>query len=530
MAAKERLESRRVGRAIAHRGAPAIVATLLFAAVALTLDDYGLTWDEPYYFLSQEHQRAWFQLLRESPAEALSAEAVARGWRFDPYHNPHPPFYKLAANLTGWLAGDRLHPFEAYRLAPALFFAAAGAALFALVRQMGRSALEAAAAVGLWATVPRVFAHAHFAATETPMTFFAVASAACFWAAREHPRRGVALGLVLGAAFATKFTALLLPVPLALWALLERRRQSLLALLVAGLVALPVAVALTPYWWHDPLAGILEHVRVSTSRAGHTPIGVVYWGRHYDFTAPFTQPLVMLAIATPLSFWVPALGAAAHTLFHRLRDRATALLLFSAAVPVAAVMLPSAPTHDGVRMFVTALPFIAALGARGLWLLGAALARRLRRSGEVLVAALAGVAVLAQGLALAAIHPYELSYYNELVGGLRGAERRGMEVTYWMEALTPEVVADLERLLPVGARLHPVVGDPFYLRTLQAHGRLRADLEIVPGPEARYLLVLSRVSVLGTDTMRELADRPVLYRLEHDGVPLVRLYDLGDGR
>ena len=32
--------------------------------------------------------------------------------------------------------------------------------------------------------------------------------------------------------------------------------------------------------------------------------------------------------------------------------------------------------------------------------------------------------------------PYELSYYNELVGGPRGAWERGFELTYWYDAFT----------------------------------------------------------------------------------------------
>ena len=39
-------------------------------------------------------------------------------------------------------------------------------------------------------------------------------------------------------------------------------------------------------------------------------------------------------------------------------------------------------------------------------------------------------------LALIRIHPYELSYYNELIGGPRGAWERGFELSYWYDAFT----------------------------------------------------------------------------------------------
>ena len=43
--------------------------------------------------------------------------------------------------------------------------------------------------------------------------------------------------------------------------------------------------------------------------------------------------------------------------------------------------------------------------------------------------------VLAQGYGVVALHPFGLSYYNLLVGGLPGAERLGLELTYWGDAV-----------------------------------------------------------------------------------------------
>ena len=46
---------------------------------------------------------------------------------------------------------------------------------------------------------------------------------------------------------------------------------------------------------------------------------------------------------------------------------------------------------------------------------------------------------------LVRIHPYELSYYNELIGGPRQAWRQGFELTYWYDAFTDQVFDDLNR-------------------------------------------------------------------------------------
>ena len=45
--------------------------------------------------------------------------------------------------------------------------------------------------------------------------------------------------------------------------------------------------------------------------------------------------------------------------------------------------------------------------------------------------------------ALIRVHPYELSYYNELIGGPRGAWERGFELTYWYDAFNGPVIDEL---------------------------------------------------------------------------------------
>jgi hypothetical protein len=54
-------------------------------------------------------------------------------------------------------------------------------------------------------------------------------------------------------------------------------------------------------------------------------------------------------------------------------------------------------------------------------------------------------AVLAQGYGVVAFHPFGLSYYNALVGGLPGAERLGLELTYWGDAVDGVLLDRLAR-------------------------------------------------------------------------------------
>src|SRR5262249_36473312 len=64
--------------------------------------------------------------------------------------------------------------------------------------------------------------------------------------------------------------------------------------------------------------------------------------------------------------------------------------------------------------------------------------RRLARKGLAVLLA-------AQGIGVVATHPFGLSYYNALVGGLPGAEWLGLEVTYWSDAVDGILLNQLAR-------------------------------------------------------------------------------------
>src|SRR5262249_45396494 len=95
------------------------------------------------------------------------------------------------------------------------------------------------------------------------------------------------------------------------------------------------------------------------------------------------------------------------------------LLLFSTRVPV----------YDGERLFLHVFPSWALLIGLGFgWL-------RERLSGSVWAGRGLIAVVAAQGIGAVITFPFGLSYFNLLVGGLPGAERLGLEVTYWSDAI-----------------------------------------------------------------------------------------------
>jgi hypothetical protein len=233
-----------------------------------------------------------------------------------------------------------------------------------------------------------------------------------------------------------------------------------------------------PAWWRETMIRMTHYYTLSNDRQGALPdILILYAGQMYKYSLPWHNGWVLAAITLPPTILAVGLAGVAWGLKRARTDRLPLYFLVHMATLPALRMLHT-PAHDGVRLMMPTFFFFACFAGWGAVWIGSAAARRFRW-GESLTFA----AVLAPSLfALVSIHPYELSYYNALVGGTPGAWRRGFELTYWYDAFTPPVIDDLNRLLPPGAELdhlNPKTDTSmqvFY--DLQALGHLRADVRL----------------------------------------------------
>ncbi len=122
-------------------------------------------------------------------------------------------------------------------------------------------------------------------------------------------------------------------------------------------------------------------------------------------------------------------------------------------------------------------------------------------------------------LQLVAIHPFELSYYNELIGGPKGAWKRGYELTYWYDAFNAQTLNELNQELPRNAIIL-LLNDLTPLDTfldLQALGQLRRDLVLDTAnlTEIPYVWLLSQDSKASTFTRLLFAMKPWYARRPH---------------
>jgi hypothetical protein len=103
------------------------------------------------------------------------------------------------------------------------------------------------------------------------------------------------------------------------------------------------------------------------------------------------------------------------------------------------------PVYDGERLFLHVFPAWALLIGHGSgWLWDRQITSRTGR-------AVLGGFLIIQIYGTLALHPFGLSYYSALIGGLRGAERAGLELTYWNDPVDQVLLDRLAREAHAGA-------------------------------------------------------------------------------
>ncbi len=243
-----------------------------------------------------------------------------------------------------------------------------------------------------------------------------------------------------------------------------------------------------PAWWREALPRLAHYYSISTARRGVLPdIQIIYFGQIYEYSLPWHNAWVLIGITVP----VMTLFAAIAGLFVApWRDSLPRFFLLNLVTLPLMRMFPT-PAHDGVRLFLPTFLYLSAFAGWGV----IGLAGRFRNPSWRPI--LANLVLLPSAWALINIHPYELSFYNALIGGPEGAWHAGFELSYWYDAYTDKSLKELNRLLPENANLAfaNVKSSPDMIpEELQALGKLRGDLRFEAGKGLPFMWLLTHDS------------------------------------
>ena len=482
------------------------VFLISFAILLISVDDYGLTWDEPYYIAHSNRLQQWFGLLIHNQAP-FSDSAINNLVQFDRYHNCHPPFYKLSGLFFKHLIGKYVfsNMLYQYRVSTVFWSALLIAFLFLYLDRAYQSSLIAFLGAGLFLTVPRFFVHMHLFATDAIIVSLYFLSL-YFFVFGKATSSLIFGGLLGGALLASKFTGILLFPILLLIAPCSSNRKEYARRLVIFIPATVLGFLIFDiHLWAGFWPEMHFYFRSVLDREAFIAIGTLFFGKIYNFRLPWYQPLVMLGICIPLALVVFTILSPIFGFFKRERKFwlfETLPLIFLLLV----FSLPKIPKHDGIRLFSLAWPHLILLSIRGICgisnLIHRFIAKQFTPAGSAtavglrigMTAACLSFTLLLNVMALVDYHPYQLSYYNAAIGGAAGAAQKGFTISYWYDAL------DLTFLNKINA-MHEKKSVAIYsfpnsaiLEYNRVLGLVSPGIKSTYNPlEADYLLILNRI-------------------------------------
>lgn len=525
-------ESRRkptVGRRAAFWIGLALVPVAFFLLGLLTLHDYGETSDEGY-----DTSIGRFYYYEYPKTGLVNLEA-----RLDPLQRHYGAFWDVVAVWGADVLVDRTRTMTNRVAAHHVSVLVASSLLLGAVFLLGTTAYGLAAGFASQLALlllPQFLGHSQNNLKDQPVALFFTISMVAFLSAMKKGSlwRWALFGCLGGVTYAVKVNgAFVLPVAglAALpFVLRDWRRIHVWALrfavaTVAYVVTVPV---LWPYYRTQTLARFFQ-----TARAFHDHVFnevVFYMGQHAPAReVPWHFPLVMMGINTPLlhlALLLLALGLLAGLLAKKRLDDAGPLLLFAVwfAVPIAIQVASGVPRCDGVRHYLYLLPALALLSGTAavrLWRWAAD-----RRIGPTAVRAAAfALPVLLLARTLVAIHPYQVVFFNSLVGGPAGAWR-SFELDYWGTSIL-EASRWMDANLPQGARVW--FTQPGIHRFVLAPGRV---LFVSGRDRPEYKVSLLRGMTRTYDTEDDYLNprRKPIYEIKVQGAPLLQIFEMKENR
>lgn len=477
-------------RANRSRSAWRVVPWALALALALSglmaLHSFGPNWDEALgdLFFGQRYA-SYFGSLDRRYLD-FSANPYPAGFTPDlsmaPFRNrpwEHYPVGSTLATLAARLFSKDLRLLDYFDGFHALNMFLGAILLLLLYRFIERwtNRFVALLTIALLFLVPRVAYHFLVNVKDFPeMVFFSLALMLFFDGyERGTPLRILSSGVVLGLALGTKANALFAPIIAGLFVLTTRipepwqtrRRWRVPLLLAAGVVAVVVFIGTWPYLWNDTLHRLALNLRyIAIRKAGTAPQNAA-------------NPLSMLMLTTPPAVLAAfALGIVPLYQRVRRRDPLGLLLLSWIAVILARLVVPAAVNFDGVRHFLEIFPPIAAVAAMGVEWTASKVTQHLSIDARPLIAGLiAALFIVPVATTLIRMHPFEVAYWNVLVGGSEGAVERGIPQSgdYW--ATSYRLGIDwIDRNAPWGSILVVPVAE--HTVRIVAPERLRHDIEL----------------------------------------------------
>jgi 4-amino-4-deoxy-L-arabinose transferase-like glycosyltransferase len=391
------------------------IAAIFVVAVAvrwIDLGGHGQTWDEDVNWAAGRNYI--------TNVVSLDASPDLWTWNFE-----HPPVMKYLEGIGAQFA-DGFGPARAL----SALWVALGCALLVPIGARIFSFRTGVLAAAIAALLPPLVAHGQIVGHESPTVMWWALGILLALAHRDGDPdrrtlrwRCVALGVVIGLAFASRFTnGLLGPLVIAILVIDGPRRDAVEGLAIMPPVALATLYIVWPRLWLHPIASFqAAFAKLSQVHSPEPFLGQVTNtpGPHYF--------LAYLAATLPIGILVGVVAWIVRAV--RAPDRRATLLVAAwFVIPLGVALSPV--RQDGVRYVMPCVLALALIGAAGWDYVASVLPWRHA------FAATAAVVIAYLAFTIVRVHPYYLDFFGEQVGGAGNvAAHHAFETAWWGEGI-----------------------------------------------------------------------------------------------
>ena len=439
------------------------VAVGFFILQCILATRVGMSWDEPSsFFMGRANLKFWltgnrqyvtdFQnkaLFKDSPIQYIYGEDI------------YPPFPFVIASLTSYIFAEKIpifNVFDAHHFGEILIGSVGVWAMIGVAVEAGLSTPIAIVTGLVYGLFPTIFQMMRNDAKDIPLMSMIAVSAYFFllwmraWQAKDYKHaliRGLLFAITLGLAEATKPTAAIF-VPIALvWILLSVLRSASFRKkmnpwgkwaihgVLFAVVAIGMFLLAWPWLWDDPV-GKLMGVFTFFRRVGFA-MPVPYFGQMYlaGINVPKTYPWVVLFMQSPLELIFFAILGTVYAITVYIKKGTVIPLLFVIwfFAATSRFLIPGVIIYARIRHFIDAMPAFFILVGFGMNLvandldrISAFFANKYQRviPKRIGLWIVAGITIVHLLVISIRFFPYEMNYYNMVIGDAKTIEKKGL--------------------------------------------------------------------------------------------------------
>jgi hypothetical protein len=407
--------------------------------------DYGLTWDEPYFYSYADALGYAY-----SPANWFRADFDLNnsyGASGEDHKTRGPAYLFLARNFVYGLTALGSDSASAWHLINFLFFQLGIYFLYRLAtRWVSRSA--AFATTLLFATQPLLWGHAFINPKDPPFLTFFLASVclgfemvdAIVARNRNKNLKIFVAALVLGIATSIRVLGPLAGLLVVIYFISQLKSREWQSLLAYGLLAILFIFLTWPYLWENPFQNFIGVFKLMSDNP--TNLSVLFNGQTYragELPLRYLPFMLLTTLTEPV--WILFIFGVVFAYRKQTRKSSNesnkqfislSLILFWLLVLLAYVFIRRPALYDGFRHFLFILsPVFVLIGFTFEFIFEKINALARLTVITWLHAVITILFVLPGILGIVRLHPYEYTYYNSFIGGTDGAFRN-YETDYWL--------------------------------------------------------------------------------------------------